>query len=117
LIAESSSSDPARKRLVDGYRSAWAFGSLDDRKAVLEFIVDAVEIDGVDLVVEALRAEEESLATVAVDSLMQLLGKGHSFPRQVRDELVKLVERHPALSDFAEAAVTYFDLKVSSSSS
>jgi hypothetical protein len=95
--------------LVAGYRQAWYSGSHGDRRMVLHFILLQTVSEGLDLVIEALRSDDQRLAEIASAAILNFVLNGHDIGPSARDALSEFSERFPESAIVAAEILAHLD--------
>ncbi len=94
-----------QRKLWRSYRAAWAVGDAEDRSTVLNFILLADVMDGLDIVASAVAEADESLAGAAASTASVLIGKGYDLGPTIESDFKRFAERHPTWSTVASVAL------------
>ena len=95
--------------LTASYREAWRLGDSTERDLVLHFIMIRREEGAVDVILEALRSNDEHLARTAAIAVSVMILQEVDFGPSIRSDLLALNARFPSIADFGEAALRDLD--------
>jgi len=99
------------RQLERTYRAAWLAGDLADRTCVLSFILFSEQQDALDIVIDGLKDDRESIASFAVGVATEFIRRDFTLAPGLREALKELPRRFPSQPAMNSYALMLLDRK------